>query len=194
MKRIVCFVSCLVIFLKFSLVGYAQVLDVFEDENPSLRIVCAEIDIFDKTLLNKVDNLKETLEKLEGAGLAANQVGYTEKFFVIFVSSKIKDEIKYISGASRPEKDKPFVFINPKILKETGEQFVWEGCFSLPGAVYRLVRPMAVLIEAFDIDGQKFTLEATGFWAKCVCHEYDHLRGILCKDKAIEVKKVSLDF
>lgn len=191
MKRIVCFVSCLFIFLNFCLVGNAQVLDVFEDENPSLRIVCTEVDNFDKTMLDKVDNLKETLEKLQGAGLAANQVGYTEKFFVIFVSSKIEDEIRYISEASQPEKDKPLVFINPTILKETGEQIVWEGCFSLPGAVYKLSRPMTVLVEAFDIDGQKFTLEATGFWAKCICHEYDHLKGTLCKDKAIEIKKLA---
>ena len=189
LKKFVCYIFYWALFLTIALVGVnAQILDILEDENPLLRVVCIEVSNFDESILDKVNNLEETLEKFQGAGLAANQVGYNERLFVVFLSSKVPGELKYISGISRPEKDRMFVFINPIILEKSGEQVVWEGCLSLPGVLYKLIRPMSVLVKAYDASGNEFIVEATGFWAKCICHEYDHLDGILCKDTALEAK------
>lgn len=185
-KKFVFFLLGVTAFLNFDLTANAQVLKVLTDDNPILRTVCIDVADFDKYTIFKVDNVKETLVSLQGAGLAANQVGYTDRFFAI--SSDAEGELTYDNPECQREAGQPLVFINPKIVNRDSEQIVWEGCFSLPGCIYKLKRPMNVIVEAFDVNENKFTFKASGFWAKCVCHEYDHLDGILCKDNSIEVK------
>lgn len=173
--------SCFVM-VNASLAASAVTLDVLKDGDSRLRTVCEEVTEFNEDLLFKVNNVKETLKSLDGAGLAANQVGYTERFFAI--SSHAVGELS--NEQQRLNSDEPLVFINPQIISTDGKQTVWEACFSLDDFIYKLERPATVVINAFDEHGKPFTFKTQDFWAKCVCHEYDHLDGILCKDKATE--------
>ncbi|MDQ5983679.1 MAG: Peptide deformylase [Eubacteriales bacterium SKADARSKE-1] len=190
MKKFMCIIFFSFLFSNVCLVANAQVLDVLTDEHPTLRSVCIEVQKFDEETSKKVQNVTDTLEKLQGAGLAANQVGYTERFFTI--SSQADGIREYYNKDFQIKDDQPLVFINPRIIKTEGVQTGWEACFSLKGFAYQLVRPMSVVVEALDVHGNPFKFEAKGFWAKCICHEYDHLNGILCKDNAI--KSQPIDF
>ena len=108
--------------------------------------------------------MKETLKKAEGAGLAAPQVGILRRVFVVDVSEGY------------------FEFVNPRILLQKGKQTGVEGCLSVRGKQGTVTRPNYVRISAFD--GQSCTLEAEGFFARAIFHEYDHLEGVLYIDKA----------
>ena len=78
-------------------------------------------------------------------------------------------------------------FIDPVIVKTSGEQDGAEGCLSVPGRQGNVVRPDKVTVEATDRNGKRFTYTGTGLMARCLCHEYDHLDGILYVDKAYEM-------
>ena len=109
----------------------------------------------------------------DGVGLAAPQIGIVRQIVVI------DDRNGGI-----------FTLINPKITKEEGEQESCEGCLSLPGYRGTVKRPQKVTVEALDADGNAITIEAEDFLAVIMCHEIDHLSGILYKDKAIVYEKI----
>lgn len=106
------------------------------------------------------------MEASEGVGLAAPQVGRAWRMFVI----------------KEPEKE-PMVFVNPEILSMEGEQTEDEGCLSLPGLFGSVTRAMRVRVRARDPKGQPFELEAEGFTARIIQHEYDHLDGVVFLDR-----------
>ncbi|MBQ7985998.1 MAG: peptide deformylase [Clostridia bacterium] len=129
--------------------------------------VCKEVKEFDKKLAILLDDMYDTMQKSDGVGLAAPQVGILKRCVVIDV------------GEGRIE------LVNPKIIKEEGSQTGTEGCLSVPGQWGEVERPMKVTVEAFDRYGKKFTIEGEELLARAFCHELDHLDGKLFLDKVI---------
>ncbi len=113
-----------------------------------------------------IDDMFETMYAANGVGLAAPQVGIVKRIVVIDVGD-----------------ENPLALINPEIIEMDGEQTGDEGCLSLPGKVGTVTRPMHVVCKAFDRDMQEITVTGEGLLARALCHEIDHLDGILYKDK-----------
>lgn len=128
---------------------------------------CKEVKEFDKKLAILLDDMYDTMEKSEGVGLAAPQVGILKRCVVIDV------------GEGRIE------LVNPKIIKEEGSQTGPEGCLSVPGEWGEVERPQKVTVEAFDRYGKKFTMTGEDLLARAFCHELEHLDGKLFLDKVI---------
>lgn len=139
---------------------------------PVLRERCEEVKVFNSELGKMLDDMKETVRAEEGAGLAAPQIGINKRVVVIDVEEGF------------------YELVNPVILSEKGEQVGPEGCLSVKGKQGTVARPEKVKIEYRDRNGRKHKLTAEGFFARAVCHETDHLDGILYIDKAIEVHDI----
>ena len=131
-----------------------------------LRKRCFEVTSFDEKLWQLLDDMKDTVKKEEGAGLAAPQVGVLRRAVVVDVEEGF------------------FELINPVIVESRGEQRGFEGCLSVRGKRGVVTRPNVVKLEYFDRYGKKQKLIAKGFFARAVCHELDHLDGILYTDRA----------
>ncbi|MBR2374913.1 MAG: peptide deformylase [Clostridia bacterium] len=136
-----------------------------------LRQKCFPVEAFDEKLWALLDDMKETVKKEDGAGLAAPQVGVLRRVAVVDVE------------------DGYFEFINPVILSQKGEQSGWEGCLSVRGKSGIVSRPMKVKVAYQDRYGEKQLLQAKGFFARAICHELDHLDGVLYIDKATLIEK-----
>ncbi len=134
-----------------------------------LRKKSFEVTEFNDRLHSLLDDMKDTLKKANGAGLACVQVGLLKRIFVVDVEEGY------------------FEFVNPVIISQSGEQYGEEGCLSVPKKWGRVKRPAKVVMEAYDRNGKKFRVNAKGFFAKALCHEYDHLDGIIYTDKAQEL-------
>lgn len=134
-----------------------------------LRKKCYPVEKFDEKLWILLDDLKDTVKKEQGAGLAAPQVGVLRRAVVVDVDEGF------------------FEFINPVILSQKGEQNGPEGCLSVKGRQGNVVRPYKVKLSFQDRNGQKHLLDAKGFFARAICHELDHLDGILYIDKATDL-------
>lgn len=137
-----------------------------------LRQRCAEVETFDEKLWQLLDDMKDTVKKEQGAGLAAPQVGVLKRVVVVDVEEGY------------------FEFVNPVILAQKGEQNGWEGCLSVRGKSGIVSRPMKVKLSFQDRNGEKYLLQAKGFFARAICHELDHLDGVLYIDKASHIEKV----
>jgi len=131
-----------------------------------LRQKCFPVEAFDEKLHALLEDMKETVKKEEGAGLAAPQVGILRRVVVVDVDNGY------------------FEFINPVLLDYKGEQTGWEGCLSVRGKSGIVSRPMKVTLSYQDRFGEKHLLKAKGFFARAICHELDHLDGVLYIDKA----------
>lgn len=143
--------------------------NIREDGDEILRKKCKTVEAVDDKIKQLVDDMLETMYKFNGVGLAAPQVGVLKRVFVIDID----------------EGDKPYVFINPEIIKEKGEQEVEEGCLSFPNKFAKIIRPSEVTVKALDRDGKEFKLKAKDLLAQAISHEFDHLNGILFVDKII---------
>ena len=137
-----------------------------------LRQKCFPVETFDEKLFELLDDMKETVKKEQGAGLAAPQVGVLRRVVVVDVEEGY------------------FEFINPVILAQKGEQSDWEGCLSVRGKSGVVSRPMKVTLSYQDRNGDKYLLKAKGFFARAICHELDHLDGVLYIDKATQIEQV----
>ena len=136
-----------------------------------LRQKCFPVEEFDEKLWTLLDDMKETVKKEEGAGLAAPQVGVLRRVVVVDVEEGY------------------YEFINPVITAQKGEQTGWEGCLSVRGKSGVVSRPMKVKLSYQDRKGEKKTLQAKGFFARAICHELDHLDGVLYIDRATHIEK-----
>ena len=136
-----------------------------------LRQRCNEVTEFDEKLHTLLDDMKDTVKKEQGAGLAAPQVGVLRRVVVVDVEEGY------------------FEFINPVLLQQKGEQSGWEGCLSVRGKSGIVSRPMKVTLAFQDRYGEKYVLKAKGFFARAICHELDHLDGVLYIDKASHIEK-----
>ena len=147
-----------------------MVLEIVQVGDPVLRKKCDPVTRFDGELCTLLDNMKETLRKAEGAGLAAPQVGVPIRAVLVDVEEGF------------------FEFINPIFVWQKGEQVGPEGCLSVKGKAGTVRRPDKVKIIYQDRKGDKYSIVARGFFARAVCHELDHLDGILYTDIAHDVR------
>ena len=133
-----------------------------------LRKKCRPVTAFDQKLWTLIDDMKETMEKAEGAGLAAPQVGILRRVCVV----NVRDKHGIIE------------LVNPEIIATEGTQLGGEGCLSAPGEWEEVERPAKVTVKAQDRNGNEFTMTGEGLLARAFCHETDHLDGVLFIDKA----------
>ena len=136
---------------------------VFGD--PVLRKVAADVTDIDGKLAKLADDMLQTMYDEPGLGLAAPQVGVQRRFFV------------YDLG------DDPRILINPVIQESDGEWVYEEGCLSVPGLYWEIVRPKEVHITGYDLDGNEVSIEADELEARLFQHELDHLDGVLLVDR-----------
>ena len=138
--------------------------------DPVLREPCTEVTRFDAELRQLAEDMVETMHAAPGVGLAAPQVGISQRLAVVDTSVG-EDE-----SALR-------VLVNPRIVEERGKQFDFEGCLSIPGLSEKVHRPIRVRVFAQDLEGRELELEAEDFEARAICHELDHLDGVLFIDR-----------
>ncbi len=134
------------------------------DKDEILRKKSKPVKVFDEKLWTLLDDMKETMYRAEGVGLAAVQIGILKRVFIVDIGEGLIE------------------FINPEILQTEGEQFGEEGCLSVPNKYGNVRRPDKVKIKAQDRNGNPFELEGQGFMARAILHEYDHLEGRLYVD------------
>ena len=121
------------------------------------------VEMMTPKLRTLIQDMFDTMYEAMGVGLAAPQVGILKRIVVIDVE----------------EEGRSFVFINPEILERSGSQTGDEACLSVPGKAGTVTRPDHVKVKALDENMEPFTLEADGLLARAVCHECEHLDGIL---------------
>ena len=136
-----------------------------------LRKKCREVsDVTDRIRETMADML-ETMRHHMGVGIAGPQVGIMRRIFV-----------------AEPEPGRVYYMINPVMTDKSGSQIADEGCLSVPGMIGEVERPDYIKIEALDLEGNKQVYEFRDFDARVMCHEYDHLDGILYVDKAENIR------
>lgn len=145
-------------------------LKIRTEQDPALRKKSREVTEITGRTLTLLNDMLETMRRADGCGLAAPQVGVLRRIVVIEVTPGEVLEL-----------------INPKILSQSGEMTGVEGCLSVPGKQGIVKRPSYVRVEALDRNGVIQTYEGTELLARCLCHEIDHLDGILYTDKAEKI-------
>ena len=131
-----------------------------------LRKKCRNVDVINERILTLIEDMIDTMYDADGVGLAAPQVGILKRIFVIDVYDDYG----------------PRVFINPEILEVGRSQIGEEGCLSVPGVSEEVERPNYVKVKALNEKGEEFILEAEELLARAICHENDHLNGVLFVD------------
>ena len=148
-------------------------LEIVKLGDEVLRQECKDVKKFDESFKLLTSAMLDMLYEADGVGLAAPQIGVSEKFFVV----DIRDGKKY-------------VFVNPEIVETSIETGPYdEGCLPIPGVYHEVIRPLAVTIQAKDENGKPFTLKADGLLARVIQHENDHLHGKLFIDHLSENEK-----
>lgn len=136
-----------------------------------LRKKCKVVKEITPNLLTLLDDMADTMYDANGVGLAAPQVGILKRAVVIDIGEGLVE------------------LINPEILETSGSQIDDEGCLSVPGKYAPVDRPNYVKVKAMDRDGNEFIIEGEELMARALCHEIDHLDGILYIDKALPVEE-----
>lgn len=139
--------------------------------DPCLKKKCREVESFDSRLHTLLDDMQDTLLLANGVGLAAPQVGILRRVVVIDLG----------------EDEGMLELINPVIISTEGSVTDTEGCLSVPGKAGEVVRPKKATVRAFDRNGEEFEFTGEDLYARCICHECDHLDGILYVEKATNV-------
>ncbi|MCD8089197.1 MAG: peptide deformylase [Clostridiales bacterium] len=130
-----------------------------------LRKKCKEVKVFDDKLKSLLDDMAETMYHYNGVGIAAPQVGILKRCIVIDIGEGLVE------------------LVNPVVVKSRGKVKDNEGCISVPGLAGAVTRPKWVTVEGYTRDGDKIIIEGEDLMARCLCHEVDHLDGILYTDK-----------
>lgn len=170
----------------------------YEDES-ILRKRSKEVKIVDAKILQLLDDMRETLEDINGLGLAAPQIGVLKRVAIIF-HMEDDEELEEITEAELEERHDEIVdgtdeeveaelieLINPVIIEQTGVQAVEEACLSVLGKKGVVQRPAFVRVRALNRYGEEFEVTGEGLLARALCHEIDHLDGVLFVDKATEI-------
>lgn len=145
--------------------------NIVKEGDSILTKKCHYVTKFDDRLATLIDDMKETLEKAGGVGLAGPQVGVLRRVVIVSI----------------PEMEAEYEFVNPEIIEQSGNQEEVEGCLSCPNEWGVTKRPMFVTVKAFDRNGNEFTVKGEGLVARCFCHELDHLDGVLFKQRTIRM-------
>jgi len=143
--------------------------NILKDGDKALSKVSRPVADFNKRLHELLDDMRDTLIEADGVGLAAPQVGVLRRVVVVLDTSR----------TDVPPEEQLIELINPEIIVESGEQTGHEGCLSVPGVFGLVSRPDNVLIRAYDRNGKPFEISGEGLTARAICHEIDHLNGIL---------------
>lgn len=131
-----------------------------------LRKKATPVTEFDENLFELLDDMRDTMYANNGMGLAATQVGVLKRAVIVDLGGTF------------------FELINPEIIYEEGEQVDEEGCLSVPNFTDLVKRPYKITIKAKDRYGYDFEITGEKYFARCVCHEVDHLNGVLYVDKS----------
>ena len=142
-----------------------------KDGDEILRKKCRPVEEINERIYELLDDMAETMYKANGVGLAAPQVGILKRVVVIDVGDGLIE------------------LINPEIISSSGSQVGQEGCLSIPGYYGEVERPFKVKVKALDRNGKEVIYKATDYLTVAMCHELDHLDGILYKDKAKSLEK-----
>lgn len=146
--------------------------------DPVLRKPAEEITEFGEDLQSLADDMLETMYRASGIGLAAPQVGISERIIVLDVS--VSDE----------EDGEPIALVNPRVVEASrGTDRAPEGCLSIPGMEEVVERPASVIVEGMTPLGEPVNIEATGLFSRALQHEIDHLDGILFFDRLSPLKR-----
>ncbi len=148
----------------------------------ALRKTCKPVDKFNLRLATLLKDMADTMYQADGVGLAAPQVGILRRAVVIDCS---------------PDRTGLIELVNPEIIARSEEtQCGREGCLSLPGRAGIVTRPMKVTVRAFNRHGEPIEMEAEGLLARAVCHELDHLNGVLyidCMEREMTPEEIEAD-
>ncbi len=151
------------------------ILEIKKFNDPVLREKCVRVAKVDRKIKKLIVVLAQTMEKNQGIGLAASQIGELKR--VIVVQTNLKDQ--RILG-----------LVNPKIVKKSQEkEIAEEGCLSFPGIFLKIRRPKETVVEGLDIQGKKVRLETKGLLSRVFQHEIDHLDGILFFNRLSLIKR-----
>ena len=142
--------------------------NVLKVGDSSLRKKSKPVKEFDESLWELLDDMKQTMYENNGMGLAAPQVGVLRRAVVVEVNNAFLE------------------LINPEIISKKGEDIEEEGCLSVGNFRGRVKRPYEITVKAFDRYGYPFTLKGEKWLARCICHEVDHLDGVLFIDKSLD--------
>lgn len=154
---------------------------IFLAHEPVLRQAAKPVKRFDDQLQTVIDDMFETMRAAPGVGLAAPQVGESVR---LFVAEWPEDE-------EDPESVKPYVIVNPVIVRTKGEEEeAEEGCLSIPGYVGDVKRAPEIVVKGKDRHGKKIRLKVDGWLARIFQHEIDHLDGILFIDRVESPDKI----
>ena len=137
-----------------------------------LRKKSRAVETIDEKIVQLLDDMAETMYAADGVGLAAPQVGILKRIAVIDIGEGLIE------------------LINPEIVSFEGSEKDVEGCLSVPGRYGYVLRPEKVSVTALDRYGEKVTINATGMLKKALCHEIDHLDGIVFVDKVVQYVEV----
>ena len=144
--------------------------------DPVLRKQCEVVENIDGELVSLSEDMIETTLAAPGIGLAANQIGIPWRIFVVNMGFET-------------ENDNLITLINPEITAIEGSEIGEEGCLSIPDVVAKVNRATQVELKAIDLNGKDVRYEATGFLARAIQHEMDHLNGILFWDSLGKIKR-----
>ncbi len=144
--------------------------NILKNEDPALRKVCRPVTEFNERLWQLLDDMADTMHKAEGVGLAGPQVGVLRRVFVMDLGDGVIEAV------------------NPEIISAHGKQTGQEGCLSFPNRWDDVTRPKRVKFKAQDRFGKWFVMTGEDLMARCICHETDHLDGIVFLDRVGESK------
>ena len=151
-------------------------LEIVTYPNPVLETPGEPVTVFDEKLRKLVADMFETMDAASGVGLAAPQVGVSQRLFVMDCS-----------GGRDPEQR--VVLINPEVLNVEGDQTGDEGCLSFPGIFFPVKRSLRAVVRAQDLTGRTFELDGMDLTARCMLHETDHCDGIVFIDHTTVLKR-----
>lgn len=151
-------------------------LEVLKYPAPVLLQVGKPVTEFDERLKKLVEDMFETMYEASGVGLAAPQVGISERIFVMDCSS-------------REDSAQKLALINPEIVHVEGEQIGDEGCLSFPNIFAKITRGQRVIVRAQDVDGNQIEVDGTDLTARCLLHETDHCDGIVFLSRMTPLKR-----
>jgi len=169
-------------------------LSILQYGDPILRAKGKHIEKIDNRIRELAQNMIETMHAANGVGLAAPQVGESLQLTVLDVS-QVEDRpstIKLNGENTDAQSAMPLVLINPKIDLGSETEMGTEGCLSFPEITGEIERAKSITVRAQNLDGEAIEIEATGFLARAIQHEVDHLNGILFIDRMSSATKTSL--
>ena len=139
-----------------------------EDGDEILRKISKKVLEVNDKILSLLDDMTETMKKNEGVGIAGPQIGVLKRIIVLDIGEGIVE------------------LVNPEFISQEGEAIASEGCLSIPEVFGEVKRPAKVKVQGLNRQGKKVIIEGEGLMAKVLCHEIDHLDGILFTDKVIK--------